>query len=128
MISVFSLFQFMFLVFDLSVLSSPYQGGIMPLAPDLKASLIAGVVNSMAPKDQLEENIGRTLVGNMVNQSVVNAQAGSIAMTESLIESLAKLEAMGYDKDSDLAKALIANSNAIQATLNDVSNKMKTYV
>lgn len=98
------------------------------LSASVKDQIIGSIASSFGPKDQFEDNLGKTIVGNMVNQSVANAQQTSIHMSTQLVDALAKLKDMGYDENSDIVKNLIANSNAIQATANKVSESMARFV
>lgn len=96
--------------------------------PTLKQQLTSIALSQFAPKDETEEKLGAAVLGNIVNMSTVNTANASATMTIGLVQALAQLAELGYDKDSDVAKNLIANNKAISATLNKVSESMSKLI
>lgn len=100
----------------------------MDYQPTLKQQLTSIALSQFAPKDLTEEKLGSAVLGNVVTMSTTNTAQASAQMSISLVQSLAALRDLGYDQDSDVAKNLIANNNAISQTLNQVSAAMAKLV
>jgi hypothetical protein len=96
--------------------------------PTLKQQLTQIAVASFVPKDETEEDLGKAVLGNIVTKSTATTAESSNAITMNMVQALAELQALGYDKDSDVAKNLIANNKAISATLNKVAESMAKLV
>lgn len=98
------------------------------LSTGIKDQLVSAAVASFMPKDLVEENLGKSVLGNIVTQSVGAIATSSNQITFGQVEGLERLKALGYDETSDAARNLVANSNAIQAVLTKVANKMGEIV
>lgn len=126
-----SVYQFVIFRFKFQVLFSQVtypKESIMDQPVSLKAQLTQIALSQLGQKDETEEKLGSAVLGNVVTMSTVNTANASAQLSVRLVESLAQLQALGYDKDSDVAKSLIANNNAISQTLNKVSDSMSKLV
>ena len=68
-------------------------------------------------RDPVEEDLGSVVVGMLGTESAANIAKVSGETSMLMVQNLAALRELGYDNDSDVAKALIAANQKIQGVL-----------
>lgn len=79
---------------------------------------------SQMQNDGTSQMLGGVLGGNMAGHVVNKLSASQQDISESLVATLERLNAMGYDQDSEVAKKLIENNSKMQSVLGDLGEKI----
>lgn len=99
-----------------------YQQGMS--AKDMMMQMAFARMN----QDGTEEAVGKVFVARIAGDVAVDIADADGKVKLRTVDTLVKLNELKYDKDSDVAKSLIATSNEISKTLVKIANAVGNQV
>lgn len=68
-------------------------------------------------RDGTEEDMAKGMLTSIVDDTIKNIAKTSERLTTSMATTLSQLDALGYDKDSDITRSLVSTNMQLQASL-----------
>lgn len=73
-------------------------------------------------RDETDVDMSKAMLSSIAGDTVSSLSNANEKLHESLAVTLTRLAELGYDKDSDVAKSLVANSMAMAATMTKIGD------